>query len=102
VLNARDPKLVHRQRVRYSKSEKRLYWDIMLNLKTMIEASHQSRRDIICDAVCTELVSIVRQRNFPDFDTASFLAEFEGAIRKEMQSADAAEFDHLSLERASL
>src|SRR4051812_38655608 len=41
VINARDSDLGFRQRVRYEKSEKVLYFDTMLDCVEMARASHQ-------------------------------------------------------------
>lgn len=101
ILNARDPHLGHRRRERFSKAEKCLRFDVMLDLDQLIVSTHQQRRDIICKACLADLSSTLERRGFSDFDSKGFFSEFESMMRKALQGPDAAEFDHLSLERAT-
>lgn len=101
ILNARNRELEHRRRERFTKADKCLSFDVMLDRDLLIHSTHQRRRDIICESVCSDLSQTLDRRRIPDFDSATFLAEFARVIRNDLQGPKAGEFDHLCLEQAT-
>jgi hypothetical protein len=101
ILNARDPNLNHRKREKFTKSDRILRFDVMLQTGELIEASHQRRRDIVCENLCSELASTLKRRKFAAFDAEAFIADFSRIVREDLQGEAASRFDHLCLERAT-
>lgn len=101
ILCARDPGLNHQRRERFTKVDRTLRFDVMLSLEALVEASHQRRRDIVCDEILGDLERTLARRKFVGFDATSFMKDFAQVIREDLQGKDASRFDHLCLERAS-
>jgi hypothetical protein len=76
ILMCRNPELRFKQRIRFSKSDRTLYMDIMLDLNRMREATPESRRQIVIEKLATEVPSITTQRQIPEFDEKRFIADF--------------------------
>jgi hypothetical protein len=101
ILNARDAALNHRRRERFTKQDRTLSFDVMLPTEELVKASHQHRRDLVCDNLCSELASTLRKRKFADFDVETFIEDFSRVAREDLQGEAASRFDHLCLERAT-
>jgi hypothetical protein len=77
VLICRNPELKFKQRLKFSKSEKRLYMDVMLDLGQMRQADHERRKRIICERLAEEIPAVVRKYSVPDFDEERFAADLK-------------------------
>lgn len=97
ILNCRDPRLGHKQRVRFTKATKTLGIDVMLPLDRFVRVSHQQRRLIIADSMLKEIPRFVRKYDLPEFDTEQFLEDFERYVTDCLLSPQADRFDHLCL-----
>ncbi len=75
VFMCRDPELKFRRRVRFSRQERKIYMDIMLNLEQMRSAVEDERERIIADRLAEELPAILGKYTIPDFDSTRFTAD---------------------------
>jgi hypothetical protein len=82
VLMCRDPDLNFKRRIRFSKKEKKLYMDVMLDLSQMMRADHAVRKRIITDQLATEVPAILRKYAFDDFDEARFVDDWKNWLRE--------------------
>ena len=81
VLMCQDPNLNLKQRIRFSKKEKNLYLDIMLNLPHFLEILQKEREEIIVDKIITEVPQVIAKYKFKDFE----LVRFEKDLKKWMR-----------------
>lgn len=72
VLMCRDPELHFKRRIRFSRKEKTVYMDVMLDLAQMRQATHEVRKQIICERLFEEIPAVVRKYSIKDFDDALF------------------------------
>jgi len=72
IFMCREASLSFKQRIRYAKSEKKLYIDIMLDLDLMRDADNEERKRIVADRIVNELPRVILAHEIPDFDAASF------------------------------
>jgi hypothetical protein len=72
VLMCRDPELNFKRRLRFSRKEKTVYMDVMLDLTQMRQAAHEVRKRIICERLIEEIPAVVRKYSIADFDDALF------------------------------
>ena len=82
VLMCRNPDLNFKQRIRFSKKDKTLYMDVMLDLKQMIRAAHQDRKRTIINRLTDEVPIIIHKYSFPDFDEKHFVEELKNCLNK--------------------
>lgn len=75
ILMCRDPALNFKPRLRFSKKDKTLYMDIMLNLDQMKQSKHSDRKRIVVDRLAAEIPTILHKYSFPDFDEPRFIGE---------------------------
>jgi hypothetical protein len=77
VCMCQDPGLDLKRRVRFSKKEKKLYMDVMLNLDEMKAASPDQRKKILVREILEGVPVIVNKYDLPGFDSMQFLADFD-------------------------
>ena len=75
VLMCRDPELKFKQRRRFSKKDKTLYLDIMLDIVEMESLEHSERVDVASRAIITEVPAALERYRFEDFETDRFVSE---------------------------
>ena len=81
VFMCRDPKIAFKQRVRFSKKDKKLYIDIMLNYEFMLSAlNDQARFNLMKEKLLTELSLIIKKYKFPEFDLEKFLFDLQNNL----------------------
>ena len=82
ILMCRDPELNFKQRIKFSKKEKKLSTDIMLdfNLFKVIEQSEKEK--IVANKLLTELPLIISNYKFKDFDLLRFESDLEKLLKK--------------------
>lgn len=78
VFMCRNPEYNFKQRIRYSKKEKKIYLDIMLDLNQFRQIEQGERERIVAQRLVAEIPPIIAKYKFPDFD----LTKFETDIRK--------------------
>jgi hypothetical protein len=76
VLMCQRPELNLRRRVRYSRKDKTVYMDIMLNLPTMEAASPEERMHEVAQRLWNEVPEVLSRYKIPDFDRVRFVADF--------------------------
>ncbi|WP_377155098.1 hypothetical protein ACFJIX_23580 [Roseateles sp. UC29_93] len=72
LFNCPLPEFELKRRLRFSKKEKALYLDIMLDLSEMISADHAVRRKIMIDKLLSDVPETLQKYNFEDFDYERF------------------------------
>ncbi len=77
VLMCRNPELKFKQRLTFSKADKRLSMDVMLDLAQMRQADHQGRKRIIRERLAEEVPAVLRKYSIPDFDEERFVADLK-------------------------
>lgn len=77
VLMCRDPEINFKRRIRFSKKDKKLYMDIMLNLEQLKNAVHEIRKKTIAERIADEVPIVLRKYSIPDFDEARFVEDLK-------------------------
>jgi hypothetical protein len=77
VLMCKDPELNLKQRIRLSKTERKLYIDIMLDLPEMKRSDQPTRNRIVQQKLLAEVPAIIRKYKLKDFDTERFIKDFQ-------------------------
>ncbi len=95
VLMCRNPELHHRQRIRFERSTRTLYLDVMFDLSEMTRLDHAGRRKVIAERVLAEVARILAARKLAEFDTAAFASDLRIALHEQLLGPDADRFDHL-------
>lgn len=72
VLMCRDPELNFKRRIRFSRKDKTVYIDVMLDLLQMRPLAHDVRKRIICNRLIEEIPTVVRKYSIADFDDVLF------------------------------
>jgi hypothetical protein len=80
VLMCQDPSLNLKKRVRYSKKDKHLYMDIMLDTNDFINVGQQIRNKIVAENISSQVIPIIVKYKLEDFD----LPKFEVHLKKIM------------------
>src|SRR5689334_2516327 len=65
VLMCRDPELNFKRRLRFSKKDKMLYMDIMLDLNQMRQAEHGVRKRIVVERLADEVPAVLHKYSIP-------------------------------------
>lgn len=78
VFMCRDPKLVFKQRIRFSKADRKLYVDIMMDYQEMVSALNDDiRATRMKEKLLNELPPIVMKYKFEDFNAALFFKDLK-------------------------
>lgn len=101
VVMCRSEDLAFGRRVRYARSEKTLYLDVMLKLSDFVGASHAERRQRLAHALKNDVIAELEKRKFRQFDLVAFASDFTTAIDEQLLGSDANRFDRFVLERAT-
>jgi hypothetical protein len=78
VLMCQDSQLKLKQRIRFSKKEKKLYIDLMLDLLQFKQIDQVQRNKIVTDKIINQVPSIIAKYKFADFE----LTQFESDLKK--------------------
>jgi hypothetical protein len=82
VLMCRDPHLNFKQRIRYSKKEKKIYIDIMLDFFQFIQIEQKERDKIVAEKLIAEIQPIIAKYKFEDFNLAKFEKDLVKCMKK--------------------
>lgn len=82
VLICQAPNLNLKQRIRFSKKEKNLYLDIMLDLPQFLTITQKEREEIIVDKIITEVPQVIAKYKFKDFELVRFEKDLKKWMRK--------------------
>jgi len=78
IMMCRSPKLKFKQRKRYSKTEKKLYLDIMLDYNQMVNTQNdKDKAKILVQHLNLELPPVLDKYKFEDFNTAEFETDLQ-------------------------
>lgn len=81
-LICRDPELNFKQRIKFSKRDKTLYLDIMLDLNQFRVIEQDEKNRIVAQKLVVEIPPIVAKYKFADFDLPGFEADLKGFLKK--------------------
>ncbi len=81
ILMCRDPELNFKRRLRFSKKDKTLYMDVMLDLEQMSQSSHERRKQIILERLAEEIPATLGKYSIRDFDEAHFVKDLKGWLK---------------------
>jgi hypothetical protein len=77
ILMCQEPRLGLKQRVRFTKKDKQLYVDIMLDLDAFKKIDdNKIRKKLVANNISKEVPRILRKYSFPDFAEDHFIADF--------------------------
>ena len=82
VLMCQNPNLNPKQRIRFSKKEKKLYLDIMLDLPYFLEITQKEREKIIVGKLISEIPSIIAKYKLEDFNLVKFETDLQNWMSK--------------------
>lgn len=82
VLMCRNPELNFTQRLTFSKSDKRLSMDVMLDLDQMRRADHERRKRIVAERLVQEIPAVLRKYSIRNFNNACFVEDLESWFTK--------------------
>lgn len=77
ILVCHDPALALKRRVRLSKKERKLYFDILLDLPEMKNSDQASRKKMVAEKLLKETSEILKKYNIGNFDQTRFIADFQ-------------------------
>ena len=72
VFMCRNPEHNFKQRIRYSKKEKKVYLDIMLDLNHFRQIDQGEKELILAQRLVSEIPPIIAKYKFPDFNLPKF------------------------------
>jgi hypothetical protein len=72
VFMCRNPEINFKRRIRYSKKEKKVYLDIMLDLNQFRQIGQEERQKIVAYRLLSEVPPIIAKYKFNDFNLLSF------------------------------
>jgi hypothetical protein len=82
VMMCRSPELMFKQRKRFSKADKKLFLDIMLDYDEMVKSDDDfARAKIIYNKISAELFTKLEKYKFRNFDLTGFKADFAAFAR---------------------
>jgi hypothetical protein len=76
VLMCRDPAIEFKRRVRYSKKDKLIYMDILLDYQFMVSSDQIERRRAIAKQLLNEIPAVLSKYEIVGFDRNSFVVDF--------------------------
>ena len=78
VFMCRDPKIALKRRIRFSKKDKTLYLDIMMDYQSMVSTSNdEARFNLMKEKMFVELPTILKKYKFPQFDQERFILDLQ-------------------------
>ena len=82
VLMCRNTNLKFKQRIRYSRIQKTIYMDLMLNLDQFILIEQKERTRIVADKLIKEVPVIIAKYKLKDFDLSKFKVDLNKCFGK--------------------
>ncbi len=82
ILMCRNPDYNFNQRIRFSKKEKTLYLDIMLNLNQFKELEQTERNRLVSQRLFRELPPIIAKYKLESFDLEKFEKDLQKWLKK--------------------
>lgn len=73
IFMCRVPELNFKQRIKYSKKDQKLYFDLMLDYNQFVSITPEQRISEMCKKLLEEMPPIVKKYKFPDFDLDKFM-----------------------------
>jgi hypothetical protein len=82
ILMCRDPSLNFKQRIRYSKKEKDIYIDIMLDFFQFVRIEQVEREKIVAEKLIAEIPPIIAKYKLENFNLTKFKADLVKCFKK--------------------
>ena len=73
VLMCYEPEIEIKQRIRFSKKEKKIYMDIILDYHEFVSMTNEQRIYSICQKLLEKMPPIIKKYKFSDFDLDKFM-----------------------------
>ncbi|MOA19344.1 hypothetical protein D3C78_1397190 [compost metagenome] len=73
IFMCRNPELNFKQRIRYTKKDQNLSFDLMLDYNQFVVMTPDQRVSEMCKRLLEEMPPIVKKYKFPDFDLDKFM-----------------------------
>lgn len=81
VFMCRDPKIAFKQRIRFSKKDKKLYTDIMMDYESMVSApDDEARFNLMKEKLLSELPQVIKKYKFPEFDQEKLMIDLQNNL----------------------
>jgi len=81
VLMCRNPSLNFKQRIRYLKEKRQIYFDIMLDYDVFVHAEQNDRNTLAARKLIEEIPLIIAKYKFEDFDLKKFQTDLTKCLR---------------------
>jgi hypothetical protein len=78
IFMCRAPELEFKQRIKHSKKEQTLYFDLMLDYNQFVPMTNDQRVSEMCKKLLEEMPPIVKKYKFSDFDLDKFIDNLSG------------------------
>lgn len=78
IFMCRNPELNFKQRIRYTKKDQNLSFDLMLDYNQFVVMTPDQRVSEMCKRLLEEMPPIVKKYKFPDFDLDKFMDNLTG------------------------
>lgn len=82
VFMCRNPEHNFKQRIKYSKKEKKVYLDIMLDLNQFRQIEQSERERIVAYKLVSEIPPIIAKYKLPDFDLPNFQEDLSRLLKE--------------------
>jgi hypothetical protein len=82
VIMCQNPALELKQRIRFSKKEKKIYLDIMLDLSLISSMSYLQKETYIIERIVKEVPIIIEKYKIKDFNLVQFNTDLQEALSK--------------------
>ncbi|HRE56822.1 MAG TPA: hypothetical protein PLW09_03290 [Candidatus Kapabacteria bacterium] len=82
VFMCRNTEYNFKQRIKYSKKEKKIYLDIMLDLNQFKQIEQREKERIVAQKLISEIPPIISKYKFTNFDLPSFEADLKKMLIK--------------------
>lgn len=76
LLVCQSPNLNLKPRIRFSKTEKTIYMDILLDLHSLRAADMAARKHIVAERLVTDIPKILTKYKITNFDMTRFINDF--------------------------
>lgn len=77
ILMCQDSDLNLKQRIRFSKKEKKIYLDLMLDLNEFLKIEQNEKEKIVVEKLLNEIPRIISRYKLLDFDIKSFTTDLQ-------------------------
>ena len=81
ILMCHEPSLVLKRRIRFTKKDKMLGFDMMLDFNEMKRLDHAARKQRVVELILADAPIILDKYSIPDFDKVRFMEDFTSWLK---------------------